>query len=183
MIGPLQHQTQSTAKSENRESFNEKLKELGSMLKHWNQGERKSKRRLVEFQWSRIAGHTIKLSFRKTSVEHLPVQGVCVNCIWYEQRDRYFITSNDVASIIFSINGCPVVQDQRQEARKKLVRSLGKYTCISFRTFCPEAVSFFHEVKQFQNPKVYQKNTSKPALIPWESLRTCLREKSKDTIL
>ena len=161
---------------------NDKLSELHSMLQHWNETERKSKRRLVKFQWSRMADGTVKLYFNKTSADQLPLQGLCVSCIWWESMGIYVITNSDLVSIIFSAGGCPDEREEKQKARKNLQARLRINGIIPARQRDEKTESFLKMVKRYQDPEVAPGQCVKFTLIPWNAVAVLVEAELKRPI-
>lgn len=144
--------------------------DLNKMSEDWTQEELDARRRLVEFKRSQH-GSTITTSFAPVTLEARQAKGICVSCIWWEDKDECFITSVDTIYLLEQLVNVRFTVEEKNRIRRNL------------EGFRPQTVSkakadsedFFKVIMGFPNPK--PRNIEKDVKVfSWKVLAQALKK-------
>jgi hypothetical protein len=143
---------------------------LQAMCDSWNEEELKAKRRLVEFQRSQ-EGSVITTSFRPVTIEERTPNSPCISCVWWEERNQYYVTSVDTIQLLESLVGVRFTVEEKNRIR----RNLEGYKPITISKQKEDCKSFFRLIIEFPNPK--PRNIEKDLKVfLWSNLETILKK-------
>ncbi|QDS70916.1 hypothetical protein FKW77_006526 [Venturia effusa] len=144
--------------------------DLQAMCNGWTQEELKAKRRLVEFQRSQ-EGSIITTSFRPVTLEERTPNSPCISCIWWEEQNRYYVTSVDTIQLLESLVGVRFTVEEKNRIR----RNLEGYKPMTISKQKEDCESFFRLIMGFPNPK--PRNIEKDVKVfLWSNLEIALRK-------
>ena len=143
---------------------------LMSMTEDWAPEEREAKRRLVEF--SRMqSGSIVTTSFRPVSPEERTPNSACVSCIYWEERDEYFVTSVDTIALLEALVAVRFTVEEKNRIR----RNLEGFKPLTVSKLKEDTDSFFRLIMSFPNPK--PRNIEKDVKVfPWTILESSLKK-------
>lgn len=93
--------------------------DLAGMASNWTAEEKKEKRRLVEFE-RKQDGSTLTVTHKAVTIEDRAEDGICVNCIWWEENDEMFITSVDSLHLLELLVGNRFPVEEKNRIRRNL---------------------------------------------------------------
>ena len=144
--------------------------DLDRMVEDWTQEEQDSKRRLVEFKRSQH-GSTISTSFAPVTPEARPARSICVSCIWWEEKDEYFITSVDTIYLLEQLVNVRFTVEEKNRIR----RNLEGFRPLTVSKAKSDSEEFFKVIMGFPNPK--PRNIEKDVKVfPWKILSHALKK-------
>lgn len=148
--------------------------DLNSMQDDWTSDERAVKRRLVRFQGEQD-GSTINTYFKAVKPEDRPSSHETrerrVSCIYWEERDEYFVTSVDTIALLETLVGARFTVEEKNRIR----RNLETHHPLTISKAKPDTESFFKVIMGLPNPK--PRNIEKDVKVfPWPSLGQALRK-------
>jgi hypothetical protein len=144
--------------------------DLQAMCDGWSEEELKAKRRLVEFQRSQ-EGSVITTSFRPVTIEERTPNSPCISCIWWEEQNRYYVTSVDTIQLLESLVGVRFTVEEKNRIR----RNLEGYKPMTISKQKEDCESFFRLIMGFPNPK--PRNIEKDVKVfLWSSLEIALKK-------
>ncbi|KAE9964619.1 hypothetical protein EG328_010331 [Venturia inaequalis] len=144
--------------------------DLQAMCDGWTEEELKAKRRLVEFQRSQ-EGSVITTSFRPVTIEERMPNSPCISCIWWEEHNRYYVTSVDTIQLLESLVGVRFTVEEKNRIR----RNLEGYKPMTVSKQKEDCESFFRLIMGFPNPK--PRNIEKDVKVfLWSNLETALKK-------
>lgn len=144
--------------------------DLQAMCDGWTEEELKAKRRLVEFQRSQ-EGSVITTSFRPVTIEERTPNSPCISCIWWEEHNRYYVTSVDTIQLLESLVGVRFTVEEKNRIR----RNLEGYKPMTISKQKEDCESFFRLIMGFPNPK--PRNIEKDVKVfLWSNLETALKK-------
>lgn len=148
--------------------------DLNSMQDNWTADERTAKRRLVRFQGEQD-GSTINTYFKAVKPEDQPslheTRERRVSCIYWEERDEYFVTSVDTIALLETLVGARFTVEEKNRIR----RNLETHHPLTISKAKPDTESFFKVIMGLPNPK--PRNIEKDVKVfPWPTLGQALRK-------
>lgn len=144
--------------------------DLQAMCDGWTEEELKTKRRLVEFHRSQ-EGSIITTSFRPVTIEERTPNSPCISCIWWEEQNRYYVTSVDTIQLLESLVGVRFTVEEKNRIR----RNLEGYKPMTISKQKEDCESFFRLIMGFPNPK--PRNIEKDVKVfLWSNLETALKK-------
>jgi hypothetical protein len=144
--------------------------DLDKMGDNWSQEESDSKRRLVEFQRSQH-GSTITTTFAPTTIEARKGQGICVSCIWWEEKNECYITSVDTIYLLEQLVNVRFTVEEKNRIR----RNLEGFHPLTVSKARADSERFFKVIMGFPNPK--PRNIEKDVKVfPWKILAHALKK-------
>lgn len=93
--------------------------DLAGMANNWTAEEKKEKRRLVEFE-RKQDGSVLTVTHKPVTVEDRAEDGICVNCIRWEETDEMFITSVDSLHLLELLVGNRFPVEEKNRIRRNL---------------------------------------------------------------
>lgn len=148
--------------------------DLNTMQDDWTSDERAAKRRLVQFRGEQ-SGSTVNTYFKAVKPDERPSASETrekrVSCIYWEERDEYFVTSVDTIALLEVLVG-----DRFQvEEKNRIRRNLETHHPLTVFKSKPETESFFKVIMGFPEPK--PRNIEKDVKVfPWPILAQALRK-------
>ncbi|KAI9363092.1 hypothetical protein BD770DRAFT_290847, partial [Pilaira anomala] len=146
------------------------------MVKDWTQEEWESQRRLVQF-WRRQEGNEVTCrfeSFQLPSEKSKLVDTskiIIVSCIYWKEKNDYFITSVDCIYLLEHLIGVKFTVEEKNRIR----RNLEGYKPLTVSKLKPESAEFFKLIMGFPNPK--PRNIEKDVKVfPWSILGVALKK-------
>jgi len=144
--------------------------DLDKMSDDWTPEEMDAKRRLVEFKRSQH-GSTITTSFAPVTPEARPARSICVSCIWWEEKDEYFITSVDTIYLLEQLVNVRFTVEEKNRIR----RNLEGFRPLTVSKAKQDSEEFFKVIMGFPNPK--PRNIEKDVKVfPWKILSHALKK-------
>ena len=126
--------------------------DLNAVQENWTLEERAAKRRIVRF-WREQNGTTLNAYFKPVRADEqlLPNETYerRISCIYWEERDEYYVTSVDTISLLESL----VAAKFGVEEKNRIRRNLEGYKPCTVSKSKPESESFFKLVMGFPSPK------------------------------
>jgi hypothetical protein len=144
--------------------------DLDKMVEDWTQEEMDAKRRLVHFERSQH-GSTISTTFAPIAPEVRPARSICVSCIWWEEKDEYFITSVDTIYLLEQLVNVRFTVEEKNRIR----RNLEGFRPLTVSKAKPDSEEFFKVIMGFPNPK--PRNIEKDVKVfAWKILSHALKK-------
>ncbi len=148
--------------------------DLNTMQDDWEADERAARRRLVLFRGEQN-GNTINTYFRVAKPEERPSTQVTrerrISCIYWEERDEYFVTSVDTIALLETLVGARFTVEEKNRIR----RNLETHHPLTVSKGKSDTESFFKVIMGFPNPK--PRNIEKDVKVfPWPILAQALRK-------
>jgi len=148
--------------------------DLDTMQDDWTQDERSAKRRLVRFRGEQT-GSTINTYFDAVKSDERPAPSETrekrVSCIYWEERDEYYVTSVDIIALLETLVGNRFTVEEKNRIR----RNLETHHPLTVSKAKPDMESFFKVIMGFPNPK--PRNIEKDVKVfPWPILLQALRK-------
>ena len=126
--------------------------DLNAMQENWTLEERAAKRRIVRF-WREQNGTTLSAYFKPVRADEQPLPNETyesrISCIYWEERDEYYVTSVDTISLLESL----VAGKFGVEEKNRIRRNLEGYKPCTISKAKPESESFFKLIMGFSCPK------------------------------
>ena len=144
--------------------------DLDDMSRGWTQKEKEAKRRVVEFKPEQN-GTLISLTFRPVTLEQCDLDRANVSCIFWEDRDKTYVTSIDIIRLLERLRGGECTVDEKGRIR----RSLEAYDPLTVAESNPERRSLFELIMDFPPPKPRNIRTA-VKVFPWETLPGILQK-------
>lgn len=145
---------------------------LDDMLHNWTEEEWMNQRRLVRF-WRRQEGNEVICSFTPISQSERPNQQnmIVVSCIYWKERDDYYITSVDCIYLLESLIAVRFTVEEKNRIR----RNLEGFRPLTVSKLRQDSAEFFKLIMAFPNPK--PRNIEKDVKVfPWRSLGMALKK-------
>ncbi|KAK9762147.1 hypothetical protein K7432_012400 [Basidiobolus ranarum] len=143
---------------------------LDDMMKDWTSDENKCRRRLVQF-WRTHEDSAIQCSFQSVVPADLPPNSIVVSCIYWEQKNDYYITSVDCIYLLESLIAVRFTVEEKNRIR----RNLEGFRPLTISKCKQECSDFFKLIMSFPNPK--PRNIEKDVKVfPWKVLPDALRK-------
>jgi hypothetical protein len=144
--------------------------DLDSMCENWANDEWNAKRRILLFKRSQTE-NVITAMFKPISADERPPQGICVNCIYWEEKRQFFVTSVDTIALLESL----VTARFTVEEKNRIRRNLEHFRPLTVKKSDPETESFFKVIMGFPAPK--PRNIEKDVKVfAWKSLSDALKK-------
>jgi hypothetical protein len=144
--------------------------DLDRMIEGWSREEREANRRLVEFKRSQH-GSTISTSFGPVTPEARATRSICVSCIWWEDKDEYFITSVDTIFLLEQLVNVRFTVEEKNRIR----RNLEGFRPLTVSKAKSDSEEFFKVIMGFPAPK--PRNIEKDVKVfPWKILSHALKK-------
>lgn len=144
--------------------------ELNSMTGRWTNDEWAARRRLVRF-WRTQSSNTIITRFDRVTPEDRPPDSICVSCIFWEERSKFFVTSVDTIYLLESLVAVRFTVEEKNRIRRNL-EALHPLTVSKAKA---DTESFFRVIMSFPNPK--PRNIEKDVKVfEWGQLEDALRK-------
>ncbi|KAF1952364.1 hypothetical protein CC80DRAFT_179368 [Byssothecium circinans] len=144
--------------------------DLDRMAENWTREERDARRRLVEFKRSQH-GSTITTTFAPVTPEARPARSICVSCIWWEEKDEYFITSVDTIFLLEQLVNVRFTVEEKNRIR----RNLEGFRPLTVSKARADSEEFFKIIMGFPNPK--PRNIEKDVKVfPWKIVSHALKK-------
>lgn len=119
------------------------------MTSNWTEEEVKVRRRLVLFKRSQ-SGNTITTTFSRVSPEDRPQNSTCVSCIYWEERENYYITSVDLIFLLERLVDARFRVEEKNRIRRNLE---GFKPSTIHKQGKPDSEELFKLIMGFPNPK------------------------------
>lgn len=149
---------------------------LEDIIKNWTPEEWENQRRLVQF-WRHQEGNEVTCRFETF---HLPAEKskqpdmnkiIVVSCIYWKERNDYYITSVDCIYLLEHLIGVKFTVEEKNRVR----RNLEGYKPLTVSKLKPESAEFFKLIMGFPNPK--PRNIEKDVKVfPWGTLGVALKK-------
>ena len=141
-----------------------------AMTQNWTSEEREARRRLVEF--NRVqSGSIVTTSFKPVSPDDRTSNNACVSCIYWEERDEYFVTSVDTIALLEALVAVRFTVEEKNRIR----RNLEGFKPLTVSKLKEDTDSFFKLIMSFPNPK--PRNIEKDVKVfPWSILEPSLKK-------
>ncbi|KAI8350604.1 hypothetical protein EDC96DRAFT_519366 [Choanephora cucurbitarum] len=149
---------------------------LEDILKDWTAQEWENQRRLVQF-WRRQEGNEVTCKFATLT---LPAEKskqpdmskiIVVSCIYWREKNDYFITSVDCIYLLENLIGVRFTVEEKNRIR----RNLEGYRPLTVSKLKAESADFFKLIMGFPNPK--PRNIEKDVKVfPWTTLGVALKK-------
>lgn len=144
--------------------------ELEKMSEDWSQEEIDAKRRLVQFERSQ-SGSTITATFAPVTPEARPQRSICVSCIWWEEKDEYYITSVDTIYLLEQLVNVRFTVEEKNRIR----RNLEGFRPLTVSKAKADSEEFFKIIMGFPVPK--PRNIEKDVKVfSWKVLSHALKK-------
>jgi hypothetical protein len=143
---------------------------LMAMTQNWTSEEREARRRLVEFNRMQT-GSIVTTSFTAVSPEERTPNSACVSCIYWEEREEYFVTSVDTIALLEALVAVRFTVEEKNRIR----RNLEGFKPLTVSKLKEDTDSFFRLIMSFPNPK--PRNIEKDVKVfPWSILEPSLKK-------
>ncbi|KAJ8106378.1 hypothetical protein OPT61_g9578 [Boeremia exigua] len=144
--------------------------DLDKMSEDWSQEEVDAKRRLVQFERSQ-QGSTISTTFAPVTPEARPARSICVSCIWWEEKNEYYITSVDTIFLLEQLVNVRFTVEEKNRIR----RNLEGFRPLTVSKAKADSEEFFKVIMGFPSPK--PRNIEKDVKVfPWKILSHALKK-------
>ncbi|KAL1596692.1 hypothetical protein SLS59_007722 [Nothophoma quercina] len=144
--------------------------DLDKMVEDWSQEEMEAKRRLVKFERSQH-GSTISTTFEAIAPEARPARSICVSCIWWEEKDEYYITSVDTIYLLEQLVNVRFTVEEKNRIR----RNLEGFRPLTVSKAKADSEEFFKVIMGFPAPK--PRNIEKDVKVfAWKILSHALKK-------
>lgn len=144
--------------------------DLDSMVEDWTTEEFEAKRRLVVFKRSQKGG-TVTTSASPVKPENRVPQSITISCIYWEERQEFFVTSVDTIFLLESLVGVRFTVEEKNRIRRNL-EGFRPQTVSKARA---DSEEFFKTIMGFPNPK--PRNIEKDVKVfPWKILSHALKK-------
>ncbi|KAJ2710963.1 hypothetical protein H4R19_003486 [Coemansia spiralis] len=143
---------------------------LDSMIIDWSLEERECRRRLVQF-WRRHENNNILCTFKAVAAADRVPNSIVVSCIFWEERQDFFITSVDCIHLLESLIAVRFTVEEKNRIR----RNLEGFRPLTVSKCKAESAEFFKLIMSFPNPK--PRNIEKDVKVfPWRVLPLALKK-------
>ena len=144
--------------------------DLDKMIEDWSPEEVDAKRRLVKFERSQH-GSTISTTFEAITPEARPARSICVSCIWWEEKDEYYITSVDTIYLLEQLVNVRFTVEEKNRIR----RNLEGFRPLTVSKAKADSEEFFKVIMGFPAPK--PRNIEKDVKVfAWKILSHALKK-------
>lgn len=140
------------------------------MAENWTLEEWDVKRRLVQF-WRSQNGRSINANFKPVAPEDRPPNSICISCIWWEEKQKFFVTSVDTIYLLESLVAVRFTVEEKNRIR----RNLEGFRPLTVSKAKSDSEEFFKIIMGFPNPK--PRNIEKDVKVfPWKILAHALKK-------
>ncbi|KAI8641893.1 hypothetical protein BD408DRAFT_417287 [Parasitella parasitica] len=150
--------------------------DLADVLKDWSPEEWENQRRLVQF-FRKQEGNEVTCRFEtfclpaEKSKQPDMNKVIVVSCIYWEDKNEYFVTSVDCIYLLEHLIGVKFTVEEKNRIR----RNLEGYKPLTVSKMKPESAEFFKLIMGFPNPK--PRNIEKDVKVfPWTTLGIALKK-------
>ncbi len=144
--------------------------DLDSMADNWSAEEWEARRRLVHFRRSQ-SGSTITTTFQPVSPEDRPPNSVCISCIYWQEKEAWFVTSVDTIFLLEQLIAVRFTVEEKNRIR----RNLEGFRPLTVSKGKPESEEFFKVIMAFPVPK--PRNIEKDVKVfYWKDLAAALKK-------
>ncbi|KAK5214183.1 hypothetical protein LTR99_005188 [Exophiala xenobiotica] len=144
--------------------------DLDTMKEGWTSDEKEARRRLVEFKRSQT-NSTITAEFGPVTPQERQPSSICISCIWWKERNEYFVTSVDTIYLLESLVGVRFTVEEKNRIR----RNLEGFRPMTVSKAKPDSEEFFKIIMGFPHPK--PRNIEKDVKVfPWKILSVALKK-------
>jgi hypothetical protein len=144
--------------------------DLDTMKENWSSEEKDARRRLVEFKRSQV-NSTITAEFRPVTPQDRQPTSICISCIWWEERNEYFVTSVDTIYLLEALVGVRFTVEEKNRIR----RNLEGFRPMTVSKAKADSEDMFKVIMGFPHPK--PRNIEKDVKVfPWKILSTALKK-------
>jgi len=144
--------------------------DLDKMSEDWSQEEIDAKRRLVQFERTQ-SNSTISATFAPITPEARPTRSICVSCIWWEEKDEYYITSVDTIYLLEQLVNVRFTVEEKNRIR----RNLEGFRPLTVSKAKADSEEFFKVIMGFPMPK--PRNIEKDVKVfAWKVLSHALKK-------
>ncbi|KAI0217157.1 hypothetical protein L0F63_003435 [Massospora cicadina] len=141
--------------------------DIQEIPKNWSEEEKVNRRRLVQF-WRRHDKDKILCSFNVVPPSSRP-NNHAVSCIYWEERDQFFVTSVDCIHLLESL----ILINFTVEEKNRIRRNLEGFRPLTISKCKEDTAEFFKLIMAFPNPK--PRNIEKDVKVfPWEVLQPAI---------
>lgn len=146
--------------------------DLDNMAKHWTQEEWDNKRRIVMFTKSQ-KNAKLYANFRPVTVSERPPNSICISCIYWQEKDDFYVTSVDTISLLEQLVAAP--SRFSVEEKNRIRRNLEGFRPATVSKAKVDSEEFFKIIMAFPNPK--PRNIEKDVKVfPWKILGPALKK-------
>ncbi|CAG9950138.1 unnamed protein product [Clonostachys rosea f. rosea IK726] len=145
---------------------------LETMTENWTPEEWSARRRIVMFRRSQ-QGSTLTATFRSVAVNERPPNSICISCIYWAERDSYFVTSVDTIYLLEQLVAAP--SRFSVEEKNRIRRNLEGFHPQTVSKVKADSEEFFKLIMGFPNPKPRNIREGRQGL-PLEDARGCAQE-------
>ncbi|KAJ2888413.1 hypothetical protein FB639_000661, partial [Coemansia asiatica] len=143
---------------------------LDSMMIDWTLEEQECRRRLVQF-WRRHENNNIFCTFKSVAAADRVPNSIVVSCIYWEERQDFFITSVDCIHLLESLIAVRFTVEEKNRIR----RNLEGFRPLTVSKCKADSIDFFKLIMSFPNPK--PRNIEKDVKVfPWRILPLALKK-------
>ncbi|KAJ1878116.1 hypothetical protein LPJ57_003593, partial [Coemansia sp. RSA 486] len=143
---------------------------LDSMMVDWTLEEQECRRRLVQF-WRRHENNNIFCTFKSVAAADRVPNSIVVSCIYWEERQDFFITSVDCIHLLESLIAVRFTVEEKNRIR----RNLEGFRPLTVSKCKADSIDFFKLIMSFPNPK--PRNIEKDVKVfPWRILPLALKK-------
>ncbi|KAJ9065121.1 hypothetical protein DSO57_1023004 [Entomophthora muscae] len=135
---------------------------------NWSEEERSNRRRLVQF-YRKHDNNSIMCRFSIVPPSSRPPNSIVISCIYWEERDQFFITSVDCIHLLESLISVRFTVEEKNRIR----RNLEGFRPLTVSKCKQDTAEFFKLIMAFPNPK--PRNIEKDVKVfPWSVLQHAL---------
>lgn len=147
--------------------------DLSTMVENWTAEEWENRRRIVLFKKSQH-GSQLQCSFRPVSVNERPPNSILVSCIYWAEKQEFFVTSVDTIHLLEQLVAAPPSRFTVEE-KNRIRRNLEGLHPITVSKSKAESEEFFKVIMGFGAPK--PRNIEKDVKVfPWRILDQALKK-------
>lgn len=144
--------------------------DLMAMTQDWTAEENTIQRRLVEFTRAQT-GNVVTALFKPVTLEERTPNSTCVSCIYWQDRDEYFVTSVDTIALLEGLIAARFTVEEKNRIR----RNLEGYKPLTVSKLREDTDAFFRLIMGFPAPK--PRNIEKDVKVfPWAKLTEALNK-------
>jgi hypothetical protein len=93
--------------------------DLNRMAKSWTDSEKKSRRRIVQF-WRQQKDTLVESRFHHIQERAIPLNSMCISCIWSEDYEEYFVTLVEVLYLVEFFLSMQFTWEEKKTLRGRL---------------------------------------------------------------
>jgi hypothetical protein len=138
---------------------------------NWSADEIRERRRIVEFS-GYLVGNSIHCMAGYFPSADGHIKGTLVSCIYWLEKDAYYITSADFLKLVGGLTGVKLGPKEKGQKR----RNLENFERISISKEDPEMKESFDMVIGFDEPHPYNIKTTTFKVFRWSDLKEMLQK-------